>query len=221
MTAIEPSILDEAPAFGPKFQERLHELLAWRRDVRRFRADPVPAADMRDMLATACLAPSVGNAQPWRFVQLRSPELRARLVRHVDRENSIAAADFEDEVQAHYRSLKLHGLREAPEALAVFCDDAATAGRGLGRRTMPETLRYSTVLAIYNLWLVARARGIGVGWVSILDPARVAQILEVPPAWQLIGLLCIGYPDEEHKTPELERTGWQARLDWNGFVFQR
>lgn len=221
MTAADDRQAAELPRFGPMFTRRLEDLLAWRRDVRRFKPDPVAPDDMRELLRLACLAPSVGNAQPWRFVRVRSLELRGRLARHVDLENRLAAAACADEDQAAYRSLKLHGLREAPELLAVFCDEAASAGRGLGRRTMPETLRYSTVMAIHTLWLAARARGIGVGWVSILDPVAVGEMLEVPAAWHLVGLLCVGFPDEEHAVPELERRGWQGRLDWRGFVIER
>jgi 5,6-dimethylbenzimidazole synthase len=211
-----------APAtFGSLFVRQLEELLVWRRDVRRFRSDPIPPSEMDELLRLACLAPSVGNAQPWRFVRVRSGELRARLARHVDLQNQLAATAYEGEAQARYRQLKLHGLREAPEILAVFADEAPAAGHGLGRRTMPETLRYSTALAIHTFWLAARARGIGVGWVSILDPAGVAGLLDVPKAWAFVALLCVGRPEEEHSVPELERAGWQARLDWREFVTER
>ncbi|WP_027132933.1 5,6-dimethylbenzimidazole synthase [Geminicoccus roseus] len=211
----------DPPAFGEAFRQELEELLAWRRDVRRFRTDPVAEADMLDLLRLACLAPSVGNAQPWRFVRVRSAELRASLARHVDLENQLAAAAYDDEAAAAYAALKLHGLREAPELLAVFADEHPEAGRGLGRRTMPETLCYSTVLAIHTLWLAARARGIGIGWVSILDPATVAALLRVEPSWRLVGLLCVGYPQAQDDVPELARQGWQARLDWTLFVSER
>lgn len=210
-----------APAFDDTFRQQLHDLLAWRRDVRRFRTDPVPAAEMDDLLRTACLAPSVGNAQPWRFVRIRSAEMRDALARHVDGENAQARLSQAESDRAAYGALKLHGLREAPELLAVLCDEQTPIGRGLGRRTMPETLRYSTVLAVHTLWLAARARGIGVGWVSILAPDQVAALLDVPPHWRLVALLCIGFPVDENEVPELERSGWQCRLDWRGFVSER
>ena len=120
-----------------------------------------------------------------------------------------------------YLSLKLHGIREAPELIAVFCDEQPQAGHGLGIATMPEMLRYSTVLAIYNLWLAARVRGVGMGWVSILDPGHVSALLDVPAHWALIALLCLGYPEDEIVTPELERRGWQAREPWRDKVFER
>jgi 5,6-dimethylbenzimidazole synthase len=110
-----------------------------------------------------------------------------------------------------YARLKLAGLRDAPIHLAVFCDEATWQGHGLGQRTMPETRRYSTVCALYTFWLAARARGVGVGWVSILDPQTIAETLDVPRSWTLIGYLCVGWPREEHLIPELERAGWQAR----------
>ena len=123
--------------------------------------------------------------------------------------------------RALYGRLKLHGLREAPELLAVFNDEAPAAGHGLGRATMPEMLRYSTVMAIHTMWLAARARGIGLGWVSILDPDHVTDLLDVPSGWRLIALLCIGYPEAPAGSPELERRGWQAREPLADRLFDR
>lgn len=208
--------------FDDAFRERLDELLRWRRDVRHFRSDPVAEQDMLRLLELACLAPSVGNAQPWRFVRIRSADLRTQLAAHVDAE--IAKADGRyalAEQRAHYRSLKLHGIGEAPELIAVFSDEQPAAGHGLGIATMPEALRYSTVTAIHSLWLVARASGIGMGWVSILDPRIVSDMLAVPREWTLIALLCIGYPAEASDVPELERRGWQERHGWAGKIFER
>ncbi|MEA1085272.1 5,6-dimethylbenzimidazole synthase [Sphingomonas sp. CD22] len=201
-----------APEFDAAFRDRLDLLLHWRRDVRHFRRDPVAAEAMQALFAAAALAPSVGNAQPWRFVRLRSPGLRETLAAHVDAASAAAADRLPDAARrAQYARLKLHGLREAPELLAVFSDEAPAAGHGLGRATMPEMLRYSTVMAIHAMWLAARARGIGLGWVSILDPAYVTALLDVPAEWTLIALLCIGYPEAPAAAPELERRGWQAR----------
>lgn len=200
------------PAFDADFRDRFDLLLRWRRDVRHFLRDPVPAAEMEALLAAVARAPSVGNAQPWRLVRVRTPALRETLAAHVDAASAAAARTIPDaERRDRYARLKLHGLREAPELLAIFNDDAPAAGHGLGRATMPETLRYSTVMAIHTLWLTARARGIGVGWVSILDPAKVTALLDVPASWSLIALLCVGYPAEPSEVPELERRGWQAR----------
>jgi 5,6-dimethylbenzimidazole synthase len=176
---------------------------------------------MGAILNSAALAPSVGNSQPWRFVRLRSPAVRAALARHVEVQNAQAAQLHAAERHARYRALKLHGLDEAPEIIAVFCDEKAEAGHGLGIATMPETLRYSVVLAIHTLWLAAKLRGIGVGWVSILDPQVIAAMLDVPARWSLIAVLCVGYPAEETDIPELERSGWQPREPLADRLFER
>src|ERR1700761_4250452 len=202
------------PRFDAAFEAELEELFAWRRDVRHFRTDPLPEGEMERLLELAQLAPSVGNAQPWRFVRIASPALRATLADHVDAASARAAERYDAERAAAYRKLKLHGLREAPEVVAVFSDEAPEAGHGLGRATMPEMLRYSTVMAIHTLWLAARARGVGLGWVSILEPQPITGLLSVPAEWTLVALLCIGVPSEPSDTPELERRGWQKREDW-------
>jgi 5,6-dimethylbenzimidazole synthase len=177
---------------------------------------------MRALLRATQLAPSVGNAQPWRFVRLASPGLRDALAAHVDGQSARAASAYADPARRdRYRALKLHGLREAPELLVVFCDERPMAGHGLGRATMPEMLRYSCVLAIHTLWLTARVRGIGLGWVSILDPRAVNALLAVPDHWTLIALLCVGYPADSADTPELEQRDWQARAPWTDHVFER
>jgi 5,6-dimethylbenzimidazole synthase len=211
-----------APDFDPAFVAQLDALLTWRRDVRHFRTDPLPEDDLRAILESAALSPSVGNAQPWRFVRIGTAGLRQGIARHVDAVSATAAAALADPARrARYRTLKLHGLREAPVLLGVFCDEAPVAGHGLGRATMPEMLRYSTVLAVHTLWLAARARGIGVGWVSILDPVHVTALLDVPPDWTLIALLCLGYPAAPADTPDLERRGWQAREPLGDRLFER
>ncbi|MDB5685680.1 MAG: 5,6-dimethylbenzimidazole synthase [Rhizorhabdus sp.] len=207
--------------FTPGFVDEFETLLRWRRDVRHFRTDPLPEADVLHLIEIACLSPSVGNAQPWRFVRVRSPGLRAALADHVDAMSARAAERYDDARRARYAALKLHGLREAPEIIAVFSDDQPAAGHGLGIATMADALPYSTVTAIHSLWLTARAKGIGLGWVSIVNPRVVAQILDVPVTWRLIGLLCLGYPVEESEVPELERRGWQERDPWQEKLFER
>lgn len=201
------------PPFDAAFRAQLETLFVWRRDVRRFRRDPLPDGTVARLIATAALAPSVGNAQPWRIVRVTSPAMREALAAHVDATSARAADGYDPARAAAYRALKLHGLREAPEVLAIFSDEAPRAGHGLGIATMPEMLRYSTVMAIHTLWLAARAEGIGVGWVSIAEPAVVTALLAVPDAWHLIAILCLGYPEYPSTEPELQRTGWQARLD--------
>lgn len=208
-------------AFDGEFRDELDRLLAWRRDVRHFNTFPLPPGVIDTLLDRAGHAPSVGNSQPWRFVRVVTPALRAAVIAGADGANAVAAEACGDDRRSAYRALKLHSLREAPEHIAVFCDEATGDGHGLGRKTMPETLRYSVVLAIHTLWLAARAHGIGLGWVSIIDPDAVTLLLDVPPGWHLIAYLCLGYPVEPNATPELERKGWQPRLDPSRIRFVR
>ncbi len=173
------------------------------------------------MLEIACLAPSVGNSQPWRFVTVSDAVRRAGVVTNFRACNAEALANYGGERAALYARLKLAGLCEAPTHLAVFADDATEAGLGLGRRTMPQTLHYSAVAAVHAFWLAARAWGLGVGWVSILDPEAIRRILDVPESWSLIAYLCVGYPEEEHLDPDLERQGWQGREPRAHVIFSR
>lgn len=200
-----------SPPFDAAFRAGLTALFQWRRDVRRFRRDPIDEALLDRLIALARLSPSVGFSQPWRFVKVRDPARREAVRQNFQACNRAALDDYRGERARLYAELKLAGLAEAPVHLAVFCDEATGAGNGLGRRTMPETLRYSVVTAVHGLWLAARAWGIGVGWVSILEPGAIKEILQVPESWSLIAYLCIGYPEEEHSDPELERHGWETR----------
>ncbi|MBI1418694.1 MAG: 5,6-dimethylbenzimidazole synthase [Limimaricola sp.] len=197
-------------------REALRDILTWRRDVRHFRPDPVAPDVLERLRAAMDLAPSVGNSRPWRVRQVESPALRAQVCAIFEAANHAAAAIYDDTTRAAYDALKLAGLREAPVHLAVFTDTAPEAGHGLGRQTMPETLAFSTVSAIHTLWLAARAENIGLGWVSILDPAAICAALDVPDDWQLTGYLCLGHPAETDDTPLLHRVGWQenAPTDW-------
>ncbi len=210
-TQLQRASAAAAPSFDASFRQAFADLLSWRRDVRRFRRDPVEPALIGALLDLACLAPSVGNSQPWRFVSVESPQRRGEIRANFEDCNAKALAGYGGDKAKLYAGLKLSGLAEAPVQLAVFADEETQAGAGLGRQTMPETLRYSAVLAVHTLWLAARAQGLGVGWVSILDPVRVSETLQTPAAWSLIAYLCLGYPVEEHLDPELERYGWQAR----------
>jgi 5,6-dimethylbenzimidazole synthase len=198
------------PVFDDGFRDKLGELFAWRRDVRRFRREPVPDELLAKLLDLMQLAPSVGHSQPWRWLRVDDLQQRAAVQASFSRCNADALAEYEGERAALYARLKLEGLREAPIQFAVFCDHATAQGHGLGRRTMPEMLDYSVVAAITQFWLAARAHGLGLGWVSILDPADVAGIVGAPPEWKLIGYLCLGWPEEEHEVPELVRAGWEG-----------
>ena len=176
-----------------------------------FRRERRSEATLDRLFGLAALAPSVGNCQPTRFVRVDDEARRAAVRANFEAANREALSAYSGERAELYATLKLAGLREAPVQLAVFCDEATEQGHGLGARTMPETRRYSAVCALHTFWLAARAHGLGVGWVSILDPAAIAEALDVPPTWTFIGYLCVGLPREEHLIPELERAGWQRR----------
>ena len=207
--------------FEPAFRARLRELLLWRRDVRRFRPDPLPHGVLESLIELACLSPSVGLSQPWRFVIVEDPARRAAVRDNFTACNAQALSAQAPERAALYARLKLAGLGEAPVHFAVFADRATTQGHGLGRRTMPEMIEYSTVTAVHTIWLAARAQGIGLGWISILDPAAIACILDVPAAWKFIGYFCLGYPQAEDTVPELEAAGWQARAPMSSTIIRR
>lgn len=209
------------PVFDDSFRARLRELLVWRRDVRRFRAEPLPEGTLERLIQAACLAPSVGLSQPWRFVVVDSPARRAAIAENFQRCNAEALDAYGPERAARYARLKLAGLREAPCHLAVFADEATPRGHGLGRRTMPEMAAYSVVTAIAYLWLAARAEGVGMGWISILDPAKACETLDVPKDWRLVGYFCLGWPERDHPEPELEIEAWEGRSDDSAVVFRR
>lgn len=210
-----------APEFDEAFRQRLRALLTWRRDVRRFRPDPLPARTVERLIALACLAPSVGLSQPWRFVLVDDPSRRAQISANFAAANTAARAALLPADAGEYGRLKLAGLDEAPCHLAVFADRATARGRGLGRRTMPEAIEYSVVAAVHTLWLAARAEGIGMGWVSILDPPGICGVLDVPQSWKLIGYFCLGYPAADDDMPALEAAGWECRRPAGAFLVRR
>lgn len=213
--------MTQKPEFSDEFRRQFRELLTWRRDVRRFQVTPLPDAILNELLDLTCLSPSVGLSEPWRFIRVHSVAIRNQIRQEFERANSEALAGYSGEQAAVYARLKLAGLDRAPVQLAVFADGATQKGSGLGRRTMPEMLQYSVIAAISTLWLAARAYGIGMGWVSILDPPRVNTILAVPSEWQLMAYLCLGYPEEDSCTPELERAGWEKRCGGSSGLLQR
>ncbi len=199
------------PTFDAAFRARLRDLLIWRRDVRRFRADPLPDGTLESLIELACLAPSVGLSQPWRFVIVANQTIRTAIRQNFAACNADALSAQGASRASLYAQLKLAGLDEAPGHLAVFADRSTEQGHGLGRRTMPEMIEYSAVTAVHTIWLAARAQGIGMGWVSILDPQAAASALDVPADWKFIGYFCLGYPQVDDTVPELEQSGWEQR----------
>jgi 5,6-dimethylbenzimidazole synthase len=207
--------------FDDTFRRQLRELFVWRRDVRRFRADALPDGAVERLIETACLSPSVGLSQPWRFVTVDDAARRRAVIDDFKACNADALSCYSGERAGRYAALKLSGLEQAPAHLAVFADKASDIGHGLGRATMPETTEYSVVAAITAMWLAARAEGIGLGWVSILNPERIHDVLDVPASWKFIAYLCIGYPEADCDQPELERTKWEHRRGADEFTLRR
>ncbi len=218
---LEGSAGGRAIDFDDGFRTRLRDLLVWRRDVRRFRRDPLPGGAVEALIELACLAPSVGLSQPWRFVIVEDGAIRPGIRQNFELCNADALAAQTPQRASLYATLKLAGLDEAPGHLAVFADRTTAQGHGLGRHTMPEMIDYSTVTAVHTIWLAARAQGIGMGWVSILDPKVVAALLDVPAEWKFIGYFCLGYPQADDTTPELEQSGWERRRLPSSVILRR
>ncbi len=197
--------------FSNDDQQLLEQVMLHRRDVRgnNFLRDDVPDAIIDKILHSASLAPSVGYSQPWEFVVIRDAAVKAKISASFDIENKKAEARFVDEKKAMYARLKLEGIHEAPVNIAVFYKPEKEPV--LGQNTMPETGEYSVVCAVQNMWLMSRALNVGLGWVSILDPQAVKQILNSPAHNKLVAYLCVGYVGEFFSTPELKRLQWKAR----------
>lgn len=195
--------------FSSDQRATLLDVLTWRRDIRHFRTDPVDEAVLARLQSVMDLAPSVGNARPWRVLRVDAPDLRAAVRANFTAANARAAAQYSGTQAQEYHKLKLAGLDRAPVQLAVFTETGPVEGHGLGRQTMPETLRQSTAMAIHTLWLAARVENLGLGMVSILEPEGVARLLDVPETWEFTAWLCLGHPEFDDDTPLLHRAGWQ------------
>ncbi len=198
----------------------VYEAIHSRRDVRAFLPDLVPDEAVMRILDAAHHAGSVGYMQPWNFLVIRDLEIKRQVQAVFRKANAAAASLYNGDRLSLYSSLKLEGIVDAPLNLAVTCDRSRQGPAVLGRHTMPETDLYSTCCAIQNLWLAARAEGIGVGWVSIVEPEEVKALLGIPPDIVLVAYLCIGYPVEFEDRPTLERVGWADRLPLSDLVFE-
>ncbi len=204
--------MTHANAFGDGERAAVYRAIAERRDVRRGFLDvPLPEDLLTRLLAAAHSAPSVGFMQPTRFIVVRDYDVRKAVQDIFSEANHQARESYAGEQAERYSSLKLEGILEAPQNLCVLCDSGSKRGHGLGRRTMPETAAYSSVCAIQNLWLAARSEGVGVGWVSILDPEKLCKLLHVPEHLTFVAYLCLGYVDGFALEPDLERFGWERR----------
>ena len=200
-------------AFNKQEREAVYRVIAERRDVRRgFVNTPLSEDLLGRLLAAAHSAPSVGLMQPSRFVVIREYSIRKAVHAIFEAANCRAKEAYAGRQAETYSNLKLEGILEAPQNLCVLCDLESERGYGLGRQTMPETATYSTVCAIQNLWLAARSEGVGVGWVSILDPLKLREILCIPERLKLVAYLCLGYVEGFASEPDLERFGWEKRV---------
>ncbi|GAB3195437.1 hypothetical protein GCM10027261_15740 [Geodermatophilus arenarius] len=197
-----------------------YAVVAARRDVRRYRPDPVPDDVLRRVLAAGHSAPSVGHSQPWRFVVVRDPAVRDRAAVLTDRERLRQAAQMEPDAARRLLDLQLEGVREAPLGIVVCCDRRTPAAGVLGRATFPDADLWSCAAAIQNLWLAARAEGLGMGWVTLFRPEELAGLVGLPDGVATLGWLCLGWPDERPPAPGLERAGWSRRLPLEAVVLE-
>jgi 5,6-dimethylbenzimidazole synthase len=208
------------PAFSDAERAAVYRVIGERRDVRRgFVETPLPDALIRRLLSAAHCAPSVGLMQPSRFIVVRDLAIRRAVHEIFMQANRRAGEGYNGGRAERYSELKLEGIIEAPQNLCVLCDCSSERGHGLGRQTMPETALYSTVCAIQNLWLAARSEGVGVGWVSILDPSELSRLLHIPDHLTLVAYLCLGYVEGFAAEPDLERFGWEKRIDLDSVLW--
>jgi 5,6-dimethylbenzimidazole synthase len=205
--------------FTPSEREAVSKTIFARRDVRRFLSTPIPAKAVERILLAAHHAPSVGFMQPWNFIVIRQPRTKKLIKEAFLVARGQEAELFADERKKLYLSLKLEGIEEAPLNICVTCDSTRHGPAVLGRTLIPQTDIYSTCCAIQNLWLAARAEGLGVGWVSILSEARLKDVLRIPAHVTVVGYLCVGYPLRFESKPELETVGWLDRLPLRDVIF--
>ncbi len=210
---VESLVMPHSTAFSELERAAVYRAIAERRDVRHGFVDrPLPEELLQRLLAAAHCAPSVGLMQPSRFIVIRDLEIRTTVHNLFKEASTVAAATYEGTRSEQYIALKLEGILEAPQNICIVCDTQSERGHQLGRHTMPETAAYSTVCAVQNLWLAARSEGVGVGWVSILDPIRLRAALKIPDHILPVAYLCIGYVNHFASAPELERAGWEKRV---------
>ncbi len=217
---IEPDNSSIPLEFSEAEKEALYKAIYLRRDVREhFLPAGISEPVLRRLLDAAHHAGSVGFMQPWSFVVIRSEEVKKRVKNLFEQANEEAAKVFDGQRKQLYSQLKLEGILESPVNLCVTCDPTRNGPHVLGRHTIRETDVYSTCCAVQNLWLAARVEGIGVGWVSILDPVLLRQVLDIPSHIIPLAYLCLGYVDEFLPHPQLEMVGWLPRASLDELIF--
>jgi 5,6-dimethylbenzimidazole synthase len=200
-------------AFSAEEREAVYRAIFERRDVRKnFLPDRIPEETLRRILLAAHHAGSVGYMQPWDFLIIQDSDTKHAVKNLFVQANDAAALQYRGKESGLYRGLKLEGIQEAPINICVTCSRDRGGPSVLGRATVPETDLYSTCCAIQNLWLSARAEGIGVGWVSILDYDSLKKVLDIPQTVWIIAYLCVGYVSGFAQQPDLEKAGWRKRL---------
>lgn len=222
-TLPNPTLADPTTArsFSAPERQALYDIIAARRDVRNeFRPDPLAPEVLRRILEAAHAAPSVGFMQPWNFLLIRDPARRAEIHAAFARANAEAEAMFPESRRSLYRQLKLEGILKAPLNLVVTCDRSRGGDVVLGRTHNRDMDLYSTVCAVQNLWLAARAEGVGVGWVSIFRPEELRALLGVPDHVEIVAFLCLGHVDRLYDQPELAAKGWRQRLDLDSLIHE-
>lgn len=205
-------------AFPPEDRQAFYDIVQTRRDIRRYRPDPIDPRLLERVLAAGHNAPSVGQSQPWRFLVVTQPETRERAALLADQERLAQAAKLEPDAARHLLDLQLEGIREAPVGIVVCCDRRTSGAGVLGRNTFDDADMWSCACAIQNLWLAARAEGLGLGWVTLFQPPDLAALVGLPDGVESLGWLCLGWPDERPPEPGLERWGWSERLPLSDVV---
>ncbi|HWA66224.1 MAG TPA: 5,6-dimethylbenzimidazole synthase [Mycobacteriales bacterium] len=205
-------------AMPPQVRTALADVIGARRDIRRFRPDDVADELVGQVLSAGHSAPSVGHSQPWRFIVVRDAATRTTAAAMADRARLAQAAQLDEVSASHLRGLQLEGLREAPVGIVVCCDRRVRPAGVLGRATYADTDLWSCACAIENMWLTARAAGLGIGWVTLFEPAELASLLGLPDGVETLGWLCLGWPDERPPEPGLARHGWSERLPLDAVV---
>lgn len=219
--SIPEESLKAAGAFSEADRAAVYRAITTRRDVRNeFLPEPIPEDLLLRLLAAAHAAPSVGMMQPWNFILLRTIEARQAIHAAFAKANSEAAQHFEGGRRELYSQLKLEGILKAPLNICITCDRSRAGDNLLGRTHQPTMDLYSTVCAVQNLWLAARAEGIGVGWVSIFHEAEVKALLAIPDHVAIVAYLCVGFVDQLYDRPELEVRGWANRLDLAKLIYE-